>query len=566
MGSQSPPYRNGLCIAMPQSKDDDDAAFLDDRSAAEALRAARDPEVLRKREEVERWLGGTALAETPDRPLSLVAPSLDDPVIDSAPEDVAEGELTAQSSSDASQEELALGAPSTPSSPWEEPEIAVHIRPLEAPLDPPFVLDDKRISAERSAFDSDTEDEDEEEDKLLGQIRISKFNRLRRALRSSMSVPNIVAARRSLIETTGTSSVGTSPESVCSLRARQTTTSTTSPPRNPYILKLATDVAALSPVPSSPAAVDDPACQADTAAQSPATPATPASPRARETRSFIFEMSKASLALDTPPPPPLPDTSRCCGPPKMPLPPTPPLASTPSLPLRPALAHETGAAGWRWREDVLVHDRMTVVDPGVSMARLQETMAKLAAHAPHAQRADSVPRRHGPAAEPPAAARGAPVSASSAANRHGVVVLACEPAATARPASADEAARPPPVPSKPGHMRRPSAPLLPLFDFERPGGRGLDLRELPVRTASLRRAGAGEPRDPAAERPTAAPPVPAKGPATPRRASAEDAPVSSHFSPESPPLAQKAPRASRVRRLLGVRTDLIRGLRGSLGS
>ncbi|GJE95519.1 hypothetical protein PsYK624_117040 [Phanerochaete sordida] len=616
MRSQSPSYASGLCITVPRSKDGDRSAALG--SAVEALQALLDPDARRKREQVEQWLGSTALAETPDRPRSLAGTLPDGPVTDSAPEDTAD-ESPAQSSSDGSQE--ALGAPFTPSSTWAHraPGLAVQIGALAPPLDAPFDYDAAPIAVERSAFDSDTEDEDEDEDKVLDQIRISKFSRLRKALKSSISVPNIAGVRRSFVDMTGQSSLDTSPESVSSLRARQTT-STTSPPKNPILLKLATDAAALSPVPPSPAGLADSESPADgDAPQSPTTPATPASPKARETRSFIFEMSKVSLGIEAPPP--LPSIARCHGPPPdLPLPPTPPFASTPSLPLRAPAEREECMESFarRWKADAHPHDRMTVVDPDVSMARLQETMAKLEAYAPRASREEGdapVPAEF-PRGSAKTDASSRPMRKRSASSRPadkpGVLVLGIAP-----PPVPPKSAQPKPPRA---HTRRPSVPLLPLFDFERPGsGGGLDLRVPPVRTTSLDTRSPGgddepelvssqghsaeltpRPRESPASPPppqgsqtTREPPqvtphrivLPAALPVPPlhvmplyfpqrRLATPPATPpahprggVASHFSPESPsPPQRAAPRASKMRRLLGVRTDLMRGLRGSFVS
>ncbi|EKM54440.1 uncharacterized protein PHACADRAFT_258286 [Phanerochaete carnosa HHB-10118-sp] len=623
MGSHSPPYASGLCIVVPRATACDDGSASYDAAAVSLALLDLDPEVRRKREEVRRWLGGTALAGTPDRPLSYAGTSPGDELVaESAPEDAS---VPRSSSDDSREEEPEPAVPFTPSSAWthQPPGIAVGkeiklaaVTAAAAPppaLEPPFDYDNaaaaaQRISIERSAFDSDTEDE---EDARLGEIRISKFSRLRKALRNSMSVPNI-AARRSLIDgTTETPLVGTSPESVSALRARQTTGSTTSLPRNPYVLKLATDAAALSPVPSS--AANSPGSQVDgDAPRSPSTPATPASPKARETRSFIFEMSKTSLLLEAPPPPPplppLPNVSRCHGPPpNLPLPPTPLFASTPSLPLaRPALGDSSGNGNSfapRWREDVDAHDRLTVVDPDMSMARLQETMAKLEAYAPRAGATDA---DVSPSPGNPAKPLPQPVATGSKRRAggkqptepgvvgggvRGVIVLAVEPSPTPvrRPPSTERrgssSRRPPAVPPKPeknvptgsnGLARRPSVPMLPLFDFERPGEHhGLDLQGLPLRSTSLQSvhtagsssSGAeGVVQASAVAEETFTPQRRQQQPATPpARAPAEQ----SHFSPESPQQQQQQAwraRGWRMRRLLGVRTELIRGLRGSFVS
>ena len=629
MVSRSSPYARGLCIAMPRLADDDRSTCFDDHSTSEAVpEGMLDPEVLRKREQVQRWLGSTTHACAPDRPESIAEPPPDEPVEESAPEDGVGDEAESHSSSDDDDDhEHPLGSPFTPSSAWthQVPGIAIQINPSAPPLDAPFGYDAQRISMdsrERSAFDSDTEDEDD----MLGHIRISKFSRLRRALKSSISVPNI-AGRMSLIGASGLSSLETSPVSVAALRARQTTASTTSPPRNPYILKVATDMAVLSPVAPSPADVNSPESQADgDAPPSPSTPATPASPKTRQTRSFIFEMSKVSLVLEAPPPPPLPDISRCHGPPNAPLPPTPPFASTPSLPLttRPAPSERGDSFVKRSRDDADVHDRLTVVDPDISMARLQETMAKLEAYAPRASHetdASSPPSNsekplpdiapfaqtgaelsvgaHRTGRGPLQPNRGPPIGPSIA-SQQGVLVLAIEPAHSTNPkpephSSSREGGRPPSVPPKPGnaasrpvaatqrdgqHARRPSVPLLPLFDFERPGHQVFDLQGLPMRTASLQSA-AQSPREahfPAPDERTPGPPgpVPPERPAVPRARAPARQPATppsrapegvswSHFSPESPspPPPPKQQRGSRVRRLLGVRTELMRGLRGS---
>lgn len=495
-------------------------------------------------------------------------------------------------------DELPPRTPFTPAA-WTDHRPSAEADPDAAvpPLGEPFAMQQRKSleSGERSAFDSDTEDE--------GDPKVKRFSRLRNALKTSMSVPSL-KHRLSVFSTTGSSSLDTSPESVSHLRARQMTTTAT-PGRNPHILKLATDLSTLAPIPQTPA-VGSPEEQTPGRSGSPPTPATPASPEARQTKSFIWEMSKAPLFLNPPPLPPMPLTvgRSIPQPPREPLPATPPSMSTPSLPLRPS--HE--------RADSFVEKwRMNVSDdpdPDASMARLEESMAKLEVYAPRTSSDTNDSSAFSRSPRPPPHVIDlpqSPASGESGSSRHptdeaasaadkadkGVVVIAVEPRAPPRerkthtlrgedflpPLPPKQPA--PPRPPREGPARKPSLTLLPRFDFERPGQQGLDMRGLPLRTTSLYRRdtasdAAPSPRSPAPsasapaivlERITGPPrpgePERAPTPPTPpaRVSSAADG-VASFMDPLTPPDPPAKPR-SRVRRFLERRADLVRGLRGS---
>ena len=514
-----------------------------------------------------------------------------------------EGRSSSEDGSHGAREPRALFIPPAP---WPDPRAADLAAP---PLDEPFELHQPSSveSGERSAFDSDTEDEDESAP--LGR----RFSTLRKALlKSSMSVPSL-KARLSVFSTTGSSSLETSPESVASLRARQVTNSS-SPGRNPYVLKIATDMA-LDPIPPSPADVESPELpDRAEATYSPATPATPASPQVRQTKSFIFEVNKTPLFLEAPPP--LPGSSSH-GPPNLPLPPPPASLSTPSLPLRPRISH-TGRSGSfveKWRMDVEGGgDRLTMVDPNMSMARLEESLAKLESHAPRSSSETDLSvspalREVFEEIRPSMDSASVYSTGQTGEGGYGVVVLSVEPTqiepitpptATFNSVRSQPPPTPPkdrstarkaqPTPKRREHPKRqPSLALLPLFDFETGGGgQSLDLRIPPLRSSSLISPRTSDetsehPRAPSADARSAisqaqSVPVPTKlGSPMRRRPTLDDngtPPRATSYSVETPDVPsfmsfspQQKP-TSRMRRLWN-RVDprvagVAKGLRGSL--
>lgn len=434
---------------------------------------------------------------------------------------------------------------STPAPPEGQQTVMQEDAQSSAPLlEPPFEFEERRAtpeSVERSAFDSDTEDEDDEVPDTLHR-RLSKISK---ALRTSMSAPSL-RAKLSVFSTTAPSPVvEESPESVAALRARQTTE--TPPSRNTYILKLATDLpSSAAPTSAGMNSADEPARTNADSFDSPATPVTPSSPATRQTKSFIWEMSKVQLLMPAELPPPVPalplrPRQESSAPPMLPLPPTPQQQSISMthLPLnheRPSPRHERNESFVeRWRKEVQT-ERMTVVAHNASMAQLEQSIVKLEAFAPRSSSDTEETGESGPAesaqeqqqqrppppavtvpsasdARQPVKARGIgqilrPVRsrASSDVKPRGVVVLGiepspkCSPKVPPRPGSANAAAAPPSKPARhqgptafserpPRPGRKPSLVLLPAFDFEQPGGQGLCLpvRGLkpPTRTTSL---------------------------------------------------------------------------------
>jgi hypothetical protein len=375
-------------------------------------------------------------------------------------------------------------------------------------------------STERSAFDSDTEDETDEVPTRIGRIR--------KVLRTSISAPSL-RARLSMFNTATAPSpvVEESPESVTSLRARQTTQ--TPPAKNTYVLKLATDLSHGFAAPVSAGvngAQDAPQTNVDSC-DSPATPATPSSPITRQTKSFLWEVSKAGLLpVGMPPIPPLPERLETGAPPLLPLPPTPQSKSATHLPIvRERSQHERSESFVeRWRNQV--SERMTVVDPEVCIAQLEQSIVKLEAFAPIASSEPEDPLRLDPRKDEVSKAVVPPVSSgrgsgdardisqilqtsrpedsrtSPAARDRGVVVLGVKPSTSnsspavlpsvhdVHPAASplkSTRSRCPPALSANVQMsaQKPSLKLLPTFDFEQPGHKVLDLQGLPIRSTSL---------------------------------------------------------------------------------
>ncbi|PSR71754.1 hypothetical protein PHLCEN_2v12358 [Hermanssonia centrifuga] len=380
-------------------------------------------------------------------------------------------------------------------------------------LEEPFDLDSTE-SSERSAFDWDSDDDEPD-----SRRREGGFSRLRRALRQSVSLPSIKRLSK-----LGASSVSleSSPESVTSLRARQTT-SAPSPGRNVHLMKLVNTMP-LSPIPSSPC--EGLSAHPDTLERppapephSPSTPDTPVSPDIPRPSSLLWELAVIERFLSQPLPP-VPESptklSQSGGPPDLPLPPTPPARNTPHTPPR---------SRKRLGSEADVDNRLTGVDPETSMARLEMSMAKLGAYAPgSAQRtldspfvnqsysgfgtlvevdeddediisepeeSDATsskrqpgvilisldrPKRHAILSESQTSFSSASTSAltsSSGRSHYALDIKGSVPTINEK------------VPSH-RHGKRSSLALLPLFDFERSDRKSVDLRGLPTRWASLR--------------------------------------------------------------------------------
>lgn len=363
-------------------------------------------------------------------------------------------------------------------------------------LEKPFDLDsaDSSESTERSAFDWDTEDEADASPKRSRGAKA--FDKVRTALRPSVSVSNFKPPRVSVvISPKSATPLESSPESVAALRERQRTTSSTR--GTSYFMKLALNTK-LSPIPATPIAEETPhSLKSPDLASSIPTPDTPLSPQLGHAQTLLRGLEKIypSLAVYTVPPPPTDAPNS--GPPDFPLPPTPVAEGSPYISHRTRRSSDSGTASFveRWR-------RQIGVDPDMSIARLEQSLAKLEAcvHRDEHDGDDEMSddelcvEHVGPTSSEDSADTGA-------SGQEGVVIISVEPSRReSRPrlglgiGSASTPVLTEAQSAKVMVKRQPSVrdpavdpqsfSLLPSFDFEQPGHQVLDLRGLPVRTTS----------------------------------------------------------------------------------
>ncbi|KAF7792372.1 hypothetical protein EIP86_003409 [Pleurotus ostreatoroseus] len=363
---------------------------------------------------------------------------------------------------------------------------------------------------EVSTFEWDSDDE------TPGDGLRRRLSKLRQAIRNSVSVPSLKPSSRRISEGSSSSS-STSPESVSSLRARQA--ASPSPDGHNRLWKLATDLA-LSPIPGSPVITPPDTFVPFPEVQSPPTPATPISPDTVEFHSFLHNVFRDGPTVPTaaatrpaakPPSRPPPD---------LPLPPTPPLLSSPYTPPR---LRERGNDQGTNQPSPPSDQRLTVVDPDTSMARLEMSMAKLEGYAPRLE-----PRRRAVSdaaakkkhrSKPSRSQVDVAINIDDTHARETLVPLkplksmqpfrlsqsstsTSDPSSGASTSGGIYARREPTI--QPVNMKRrrqgdqkkslrpPSLALLPMFDFEEPGHKVLDIAsDLPPRTASLENRTAG---------------------------------------------------------------------------
>lgn len=359
---------------------------------------------------------------------------------------------------------------------------------------------------EVSTFEWDSDDES------AGDGLRRRLSKLRQAIRNSVSLPSLKSHPRRI--SVGSSNASSSPESVSSLRARQSATSS-SPDGTNRLWKLATDFP-LDPIPGSPVSSPPDNFVPFPELLSPPTPATPISPDTVEIHSFLQNVFRDGPAVSAAVVPRPSKTPLSGMPPDLPLPPTPPLLSSPYTPPR---LRERGREHPAESPPSSPNQRLTVVDPDASMVRLEMTMAKLEGYAPRVQpRLRSVSdaaAKKTQRKKPILPHMGVAINIPEDAHR-GETRVSLKPSKSVQPFRLSQSSsstsdpssgastsggifgrrehtvapviskRRRPVDKGKQPPRPPSLALLPMFDFEEPGHKVLDIAPVtPPRTASL---------------------------------------------------------------------------------